>query len=834
MNDPDETVGSSSIGFTFESGVVPAQGSGAPPSLPHRYLDLGAVASGAFGEVRRVRDTVFDRVLAVKVLRAEVSRAPAVRRRFFTEVQITAQLQHPGVVPVYDHGELPDGRLWYAMKEVRGTTFSALIREVHAVDSVDLGATIASGRSFRRVADAFARVALTVAYAHGQGILHRDLKPDNVMVGEHGEAYVMDWGLARRATVAGASDEEATDDDLVISGDALTQQGVVLGTPAYMPPEQAMGARELHGPHSDVYALGAILYHLLAGRPPYEGTGASAGRSIVERICKGPPPPLRDVSRKAPRDLERACERAMQRRAEERGSASALANDVLAWLDGVRRAEQAREVLRGASPIAAEIALRREEAARAREASKALFGALKPYDTVDAKRPAWALEDKANELRLAAVLAETRWLEAVHGALSIEPELPEAHALLADHYAASLIEAERTHRDEDAARLHEMIRVHARGRRKELLRGEGALTFTTDPPGARVALYRHVSIDRRLVPVFDRDLGRTPIVRARLPRGRYTLVASVEGRMDVRCPIIIEREGHWDGVPPGESDPLPIVLPSEGELGPEDVYVPAGYAWIGGDAEAPDSLPSRRVWVDAFVVRRHPVTCGEYLEFLDDLAASGRIKEALAACPHKEMGWVEGSDEHLAWSFDEGGRFSAPRGDPAWQRDMPVVQVDWHAAMAYAAWLSARTGERFRLLDEVEREKAARGADGRLFPWGDYGDPTFACVLEGHRAEPLREGVSGHPADESPYGARGLAGNVRDWCINVWRPEGPLIEEGRLTIVPAPLDDPDFRAVRGGFWGGPLVNGRSAGRFGSRPGLRRFSVGVRVGRSYGE
>lgn len=803
------------------------------PELPGRYEDLGAVARGGFGEVRRVRDTLLDRVLAMKVLHREVAAVPSLRRRFFTEVQITAQLQHPGIVPVYDHGELRDGRLWYAMKEVRGRTLGAIIADLHASSSPAAFGTTASGWTFRRVIDAFARVAQAVAFAHSRGVVHRDLKPENVMAGEFGEVLVMDWGLARRVASPIEEDGEAGSQDE--APPELTRHGDVLGTPAYMPPEQARGARDLHGPASDVYALGAILRHALTGRPPYAG----GGREVLQQILAGPPAAIEESARGGPpipAELTRACERAMQRDIADRCSAEALARDVLAWLDGVRRREEALAVLERARLVAPDIARLRAEAERAEAQARTLLGVLKPFDAVEAKRPAWELEDEAARLGRAAVRAETKWLQTVHGALIIDGELPEAHAMLADHYRAALAGAERAHDQEDAARFEEMLRAHDRGRHAPFLRGDGAVTLVTDPPGAEVALYRHALSDRRLVEVFERDLGQTPLLRVPVHHGSYLLRVRAPGRAEVRYPILVERAGHWDGAAPGEPEPHPVELPREGEIGENESYVPAGWCWTGGDPEAPDSLPARRIWVDAFVIQRHPVTNREYVEFLNDLVGKGRQAEASTVCPRREMGAVEGAEERPAFDRDDAGRFMLPRssGSSTWLPDAPVVQVDWYAASAYATWLSERTGEPWRLPNELEREKAARGVDGRILPWGDHADGTFACVLEGHRGEPAREPVNGHPADESPYGVRGLAGNTRDWCVNVWKHEGPRIENERLCLDPAPPGDTDFRAIRGGFWGGPIINSRSAGRFGSRPLLCRSGVGFRVARSYPE
>ncbi|MGK3968173.1 SUMF1/EgtB/PvdO family nonheme iron enzyme [Sorangium sp. So ce118] len=810
-----------------------ARGAAVGVGLPARYEDLGAIAAGSFGEVRRVRDTLLERIIALKLLRAQHATEPHLRRRFLVEARITAGLQHPGIVALYDRGELPDGRLWFTMKEVRGRTLRAAIDELHACSGPDGFGATATGWTFRRLVDAFARVAQAVAYAHSRGVVHRDLKPENLMVGEFGEVLVMDWGLARRVDVAEPDESGIGGPQGGAVAEGLTRHGDVLGTPAYMPPEQACGDTALHGPASDVYALGAVLYCLLTGEPPYRGGG---GREILAALLAGPPAPVIEAARggpPVPAELCAVVERAMRREIAERyPGAEALAADVLAWLDGVRRREQAMAALDQARSLAPEIAASRVKAAEAEARARALQAELRPFDPIEKKRPAWAQEDEAARMGRAAALAEVRWLEAVHGALSLDPDLPEAHAMLADHHRARLVEAELGHRDEDAARAEEMLRIHDRGRHTAFLRGDGALTLVTEPPGAEVIVERFVLQDRRLVPVRERALGPTPLVEVPLQRGSYLLRLRAPGRAEVRYPVLIDRDGRWDGRAPGEERSHPIALPAEGELGPDDVYVPAGWCLTGGDAATADSLPRKRAWIDGFVMRRFPVTTGEYLEFLNDLVASGREAEALAACPRAHEALSGGVGEP-ALARDRAGLFCLPpdRDGLRWRQDWPVVLVDWHAATAYARWLAARTGLPWRLPDELEREKAARGVDGRLLPWGDHVEPTFACVVGSAPGESSLEGVDGHPFDEGPHGVRGLAGNARDWCQNVWKREAPLVEGGRLRLEAAAPDDPGFRVIKGGAWAGAMINGRAAARFGGLPAIRRPVVGFRVARS---
>lgn len=808
---------------------------GARPELPGRYDDLGPIGGGSFGEVRRVRDTLLDRVVAMKLLRIDHSDRDHVRRRFLVEAQITAQLQHPGIVAVHDRGELPDGRLWFTMKEVRGRTLRDVLDELHAAkDAAGFGAT-ASGWTFRRAVDAFARIAQAMAYAHSRGVVHRDLKPENLMVGEFGEVLVMDWGLARRIGAEDAGEvgsveaAEETEELAASRSSGMTRHGEILGTPAFMAPEQARGDTARQGPASDVYALGAVLHYLLTGHPPHRGGSAevlaalAAGRPVGVGAAAGGGPPL-------PAELVAVCERALRPEIEDRyESAEALAAEVVDWLDGVRRREQALAALVQARELEPEIAALRARAAEASARARALLGETRSFDPIEKKRPAWSLEDEAARLGRAAALAETRWMEAVHGALNLDPELPEGHALLADHHRAHLEEAERARREDDAARAEELLRIHDRGRHAAFLRGDGALTLVTEPPGAEVQVERFVIQDRRLVPVPAGVLGTTPLVEVPLQRGSYLLRIRAPGRAEVRYPVLIERAGHWDGRAPGEAEPSSIVLPEEGELGPEDRYVPAGWCWTGGDLATTDSLPRRRVWIDGFVMRCFPVTTADYLAYLNDLVASGHEAAAIEACPRSHQALSPAGDEP-ALPRGGDGRYGLPpdREGLRWRLDGPVVLVDWHQAMAYVRWLAGRTGRAWRLPSELEREKAARGADGRFLPWGDHNEPTFACVVDASAAEASSESVHGHPFDESPYGVRGLAGNVRDWCINTWRHEGPPLEGGRLLIHAAAADDPEFRVLKGGSWGSPLLPSRAAARFGGRPGIRRPVVGFRV------
>jgi serine/threonine-protein kinase len=749
-----------------------------------RY-ELGKVlGQGGGGRVVRAYDSVLGRCVAMKILPTDSVEHARLLTRFIAEAQTTGQLEHPNIMPIYDFGTLPTGEVFYTMQELRKNSLREVIEALAADDP-----EAATEFPLTRLINILKQVCLAVRYAHARGVVHRDLKPDNIMLGDYGEVLVMDWGLAR---VLGDVSTSAPDE--------VVEKGQTMGTPAYMPPEQARGELEQVDELSDVYALGAILYEILTLTPPYDGDSPI---DVMWDVVEGPPPTPRKRAprREIPEMLERICLRAMSReRVGRYMDARALHDDLTAWVEGYTP-DLARRLANEAYVWASGYTSQSEELelldARIRELAEQFEG----WEAVSRKRALWALEDERDACALQAAHAFGQAVSSYTQSLALLPGYADARCGLAALFAERFEQAERQGDTANSIYFRALVAQHDEENRfAHILREEASLTVAL-APGTHASLQSYIERDRVLcldepVSILDGDaLNLTP--------GRY-LITARDGDRVARIPVALER---------GASRRVDVTLPPEP---PRDgfVWIPGGPFPRGGDPEAIDPQPRTIAHVDGFYCAVLPVTFGEYLEWINALQ---RVDPgaARARAPQLRSGdglLVKLDPDTGLWSPDEiliegSARARYPIGQ-GYELDIPVVGIDAHTAAEYVEWRAARDHVAYRLPTSAEMEKAGRGTDGRFFPWGDRFDPTF-CKMRFSRPElPQLEPVGAFPIDVSPYGVRDLAGSAHAWCAH----------EG----------DPDSSPISGGSWNRDARSSRLANSLSLLSVARTSSVGIRL------
>ncbi len=805
-----------------------------------------------------------------------------------------------------------------------------------------------------RLLGIFQDVCNAIAYAHDHGVIHRDLKPANIMVGDYGEVYVVDWGLAKMVGQSGersAVSGEGKDFGDVGAGpcarpDAgqprgvaptpglppapypvshtahrsqltasdppmLTLEGTVMGTPTYMPPEQADGRISEIDERSDIYSLGAILYEILTFHPPFEGDSANeviykvlstevkppsvraselrlakSGKSIelgeshaqVEAEHAERPAP--DAARSSsildpvPPELDEIVMKALSKNKEKRhATAGELSSDIRLFLEGEKerirkRQEACRKIEEGHAHaglfVSCEAEIRRME-----KEIKAWTERIEPWMPVDQKRPIWEMQDLVGRLQEEKMEEFGSAEDAFRQSMADDSSNPDGAKGLCNLYLDRYFAAEKQRSMADMAMYLNLLGRHDRsgGYLREIDK-TGLLTIRThsyacrcmksafsarggahgtdwcvsfgeepewpwrdgkplpgtpledgdwpvpridlapggpkyghggDCPrnpveGAEVRIGKYAEKDRRLVLGELRLLGKTPIVNEELARGSYVCLISLPGFAEVRLPVLIERGGKWkQDVNIHPADDVP-----EGFC-----YVPGG-RYIAGGTKAGGPEEQWRNLEDFFIGRR-PVSFREYAEFLDAISARD-VEEARKRQP-RESDCRFLAEDHANWGIPAEGE----RNPLGLTGTMPATGITWFDAMAYCEWLSNRDGRLYTLPHEEELEKAARGVDGRVYPWGDTFDATFSNNVLTHATGPrLREPCS-FPSDQSPYGVLDLIGNALSWCWNA--PEKPYRH---------------FRCLRGGCAGWEGADSKLGKRHGYDPGYLYRYTGMRL------
>ncbi len=795
-----------------------------------RYERQGELGRGGVGLVYRAFDRELHRPVAIKILSEGSVARPEVLKRFQREGEVMAGLSHPNLVTIYDMGE-EEGRPFIVMELVEGETLNQGLQR--------------NRWSLRRQIELLEQTARGVGHAHAHGIVHRDLKPANILVTPSGTPKVADFGLAH------LSETPLT----------LTQSGMMFGTPLYMAPEQVEARPEKLSARTDVYALGAILYEILTGAPPYAGGGSPA--EVFTRILDQDPIPVRHRNPDVHPDVATICMMALERNPGDRyPTAREFAEDLHRFLEdqtilarspswpartrrflrrhktasvavglsfsfvlglagvlavrSMQRAQEQRNLLRrrenALQEIRAAIAEERWAGAAARcdealkldpgnpeiriqeRIARAMGRAVHALSVADltsreirsifvpevpAPAPAsrrqavWDAEDRLRRLKLEL---QGRWQEAEEAArtaLALDPRHGPAQRILEQ------LALDRHRRAEEEGDLpmvawwREQAIRHGGAEVLDRLDPWSTVTLTPSVEGTRAFLFRYEPQGRRLLPLpahpiqGAREIELPPIdalplsapesekkamrnrtayplsetefneVRfpVRLRQGSYLILLKKEGFVDTRVPLLVEH---------GKEASASVRLLRAEEIPEGFVYVPAGKSILGGDpraiTEKETPPPRREIEMNGFLISRFAVTAEQYARF------------------------------HLSLSRED-QRKHEPHSGVEFHAESPVCLIAHESAEAFAAWFTGTRGMgkwTFRLPTEKEWERAARGADGRFFPWGNEFDYAFSAAFHsrskaGFVPDRFDDTIGQFPADESPFGVRDMAGACGTW-----------------------------------------------------------------------
>lgn len=696
-----------------------------------RY-ELGAeLGRGGAGLVMRAYDRNLGRVVAIKVPRAGAS--ASYLQRFWAEARLTAGLEHPNIVPIHDMGTLEDGRSYYAMKRMQGVSLRAVLQQLKAEDPQ------AEMRWSRRaLLQVMISVCRAVEFAHARGYVHRDLKPENIMLGDFGEVHVMDWGLAVRVGEEVGSEQQK--DELHAAG-----------TPAYMSPEQATGGRTIMEPTSDVYTLGVMLYEVLTLTvPSRRGTAMETMLAVVSEPVL--PPSKVAVERELSDELDDIVMRALEKQPGARWKGVAdLRERLEQYLDG-RRSRVAQRLHDESQDLIAAWDRGFAELERQRAAGQARYvDAIIGDNGIAQHRPYWrALERVGATTRHLARLYQ-RALRLLHLALREDPEHHASRRALCDLYWRRHNWAEQIR---DVSRLtfyRAQLRMYDDERRYiPRFDGTASVEVFSEPTGAEVFLYRLEPREFRIESRSFRYLGQTPLRLNEVDLGSWLILIKKPGCSTSKYHLNVRHAKDYT---------VHVRLPERGRIPMGSEFVPAGTSIIGGDIHALDPLPWGEVEVREFVLATAPVTIQQYVQFLDDLFDDEERWQERVPCIHGKHALFERVDGKTGFNPRA---LRALRARPEAAACTPIVGISPRCAEQYVRWLTARSDFPLRLPTEIEWERAARGADGRFFPWGDGFDPAFCASRLSYERRMRLSRVGAFPTDVGPFGHFDMVGNVAE------------------------------------------------------------------------
>ncbi len=857
----------------FSLGLHAGNGQLQPMTAPEKYEYLQALGAGGMGEVVRAWDRDLHRFVAVKRLRAMSDSREAVLR-FVKEAQITGKLEHPNIVPIHDMGLDSQGRVYFSLKLIEGESLKSI------VEKRKTNQELAPGRRYKDVyttlamIEIFIAVCQAVAYAHSKGVIHRDLKPENIMLGRYGEVLVVDWGIAKVFDAGTPVEEQKTIPLTALNALApeASIEGSVAGTPAYMPPEQAQGQVQSIDTRSDIYALGAVLYHMISGRPPYEGNSTL---DVLKKVQTSAPKPLTAGTvgfHPVPRELKAICAKAMSRGPEERyATAEALRDDLQAYLEHMPVK---------ASPMTP---WQRFQKWLKRNRKQAQIGSIAALTAILVLSSAyygyreWRIrglqhdaQQKLTAFRqghpVASAMRDSDPTPAydalnlvlldLQRALDLAPNRSSTKRLLSDTYLEQwrvAMSKENFALAENARREINRYEGGGPNRYSAELNGSAVADIVLDPPSSQLYLFKFVPMESRLtdgssgsrwVPI-PYDLKKFDLVTAVLESERKRAQAGPPVLPDEHTifnlspsdlSLVPHEDVHNLHLPPGSylllarspnraDTRVPLFIPRSGRIeqaihlpAPDELpagffYVAGGPARIGGDSA--NALSEQSMNVGPFLLFHDEISMGDYSEFLKALVVSRKRGEAKNRLP-RDFG------KDIVKMGPDGSIMAINTKHPKWFLASAVRGISFNDVQAYIQWRSQRDGLPYRLPTEFEWESACRGADGRRYSWGDRYTRGFAFILQGYNdTSSDRSWKWQDYKDESPWGVHDLAGGVAEWTSSIYKSS-------------AVAGDAEFGqyAIRGNAWSLPPVGLECAFRTSGQPEYFHPTIGFRLALDY--
>jgi serine/threonine protein kinase/formylglycine-generating enzyme required for sulfatase activity len=773
------------------------------------YKDIKTIGVGGAGTVLSGFEPTLGRDIAIKLLRPEFRHSQKVLERFIKEARATAQIEHPTIVPIHKMGYMDDVGPFFTMKKVQGENLHQILDKLASGDKE-------YQQRFKRhhLLEIFQTVCQGVAYAHSKGMIHRDLKPENILIGDYGEVLVMDWGLVKYMT---DKDSDQPDDngvdrlnyDNVLHG-YKTMTGSISGTPAYMSPEQARGEIILDY-RSDIYSLGAILYQIMTFSIPFE---ESTLGETLDSVSSGNfiPPHKKAPKNKIPKELEAICLKAMALAKEDRyEDVNALIKDLRNFHDNIPVSAYQyppsvrflklclRHKIISAMVIAAMVAL---------IFGLAFFETLMyvEYRTIMATAEKVRLEGNNDFVKLQAIYSQLNKLkkECIYKSLhnkehQYEKEIEKLSSSMENCYDSALMlysSVPLQYRESKAViqgmrsiminRIDLSVQTnnyseikhwldfinYAAGddfeenaspevkkiveELKTYVKGNGTLSLTVYPVPDQIILSKITNtVSGISKPVTIDKFTQASLSNIPLEKGSYVLNFIKKGYPTVTYPFMLEH---------GERETIDLRLLKE--IPPGTRYVPAGNFLMGGANSKIYSLHTSDI--PGFFIKTTEVTFAEYLEFWKSLKEK-KLRDAYMA---KVL--LSRMDDTFTKAWDDQGNLVHP-----FKANRPVVGVSHQAAEAYCQWLSRKSGMDCRLPTAEEWEKAARGTDGRCFPWGDGFDENYAYIISNHQA--MKEfgqwaPPKSFPIDRSVYGVYDMGGNVREMTCTKFLNNSPFYQ----------------------------------------------------------